>query len=156
MKSKIKLFGIAATLVFVASCKDENVDEDVTKPVISDLEVGANDTIHAGDGIHLEFYAEDNEALDYYRITIHPEGEEEHKSLSMDEEFEFDSTFYANFQGLKNTMVHQHEIMVPEHAEEGHYHFHLTVADKAGNTSEEEVEIVLSHEEHEHEEEHEH
>lgn len=154
MMRKTKLVGIMATLVFAASCKKE----DVTKPVVSDLEVGANDTIHAGDGIHLDFYAEDNEELDYYRIVIHPEDEDEHKSLRMedDEAFEFDSTFYANFNGLKNATVHHHEIMVPEHAEEGHYHFDLTVADKAGNTTEEEVDLVLSHEDHEDDDEHDH
>ncbi len=153
MNRIIALFSLAS-LLFIVACTDEDTDD--IKPTITDLEVGHSDTIHAGEGVHLEFYAEDNDQLDYYRVMIHSEDEEEEtKSAMLDVTFEFDSIFYDNFNGLKNATVHHHEIAVPEEAAEGEYHFHLTVADKSGNTTTEEVEIVLLHEDddHDHEDE---
>ncbi len=139
MMRNIKLFGIAALMVFAVAC--ENDDNDTTKPVVTNIEIGENDTIYANEGVHVEFDAEDNDALDYYTITIHPENDEEGA-------FEVDTTFYENFQGLKNAHVHHHNIIVPEEAADGDYHLHLIVADASGNTYSEEFELILSHEEH--------
>ncbi len=151
MKNKNIFFVSLFALLIIAACKDDDTDD--IKPTITDLEVGHNDTIYAGDGMHLEFYAEDNDKLDYYRVMIHLDDEEETKAILLDETFEFDSTFYDNFNGLRNATVHHHEIQVPEESAEGDYHFHLTVVDQSGNTTTEEVELVLSHEDHDHEDE---
>ncbi len=147
MKTKtIQFLAIAfiAGLIFI-SCEEDN--DDNQKPVISNLEVGHNDTIHVGEGIHLDFEVSDNEHLDYYKITIHHE--EDHKKFFSETEWEFDSTF-TEISGLKNYTVHHHDILVPENAELGEYHFHLSVADEAGNLAEVEKELVMAAEDDHH------
>ncbi len=138
-----------AILPWFSSCDDDNATDE-EKPVISGLEVGHDDTLHVGEGIHLEFEAEDNEALDYYKIEIHPEeGDHEHKSTREHIHWEFDSTF-NEISGLKNSTVHHHKIVVPENAELGDYHFHLTLVDKAGNSESIEKEVVVAEEDGDH------
>lgn len=142
MKTKnIFSFLIAITLVLIISCEN---DKDTQKPTITNLEVGHNDSIHAAEPIHLEFEAEDNEVLDYYRIIIYGEEHHDHKSATEFIEWDFDSTFYNDFTGLKNATVHHHLINVHDSAKPGAYHFHLTVADKAGNTLSEVKELELT------------
>ncbi len=127
---------IALAFTFT-SCKKD--DEDKTPPVVSGLEIGLNNnlTFHQGGDVHIEFEAADNEGLGYYTIEIHPEG---HKNGS---EWEFFQRW--DFEpGLKNVLIHHHEIKVPADAPLGEYHFHLMVADKAGNTTniERDVEVI--------------
>lgn len=153
MKTRVFLMVTAVTAgIFLASCeKDE--DKDTRKPVISNLIVGHNDTIHAGEGIHLEFGVSDNDQLAHYSIEIHAEEEHVHKSALEHVHWDFDSTF-TEVSGLKNKTVHHHEILVPEKAEPGEYHFHLSVADISGNLAEQEKELIVAEEdggEHHHE-----
>jgi hypothetical protein len=143
------VFAVIA-LAFVA-CEDEE-DKDTQAPVISDLEIGHDDTLHAGEEAHIEFSVTDNEALASYTIQIH-HGEDHMAILKHGDEWEFDSTF-TEIAGLKNFEVHHHAIMVPEEVEEGEYHFHLTVADEAGNTATEERDVIVSHEEGDHDHDH--
>jgi hypothetical protein len=150
MNTKFLLIPLLTAMAFVACNKEE--ENDIEKPVVSGLEVGHGDTLHIGEGVHLEFEAVDNEALGYYRIVVHAEGE--HKSTCGHDHWEYDSTFTENFSGLKNSTVHHHNIMVRDSVEEGHYHFHLTVADEAGNTTNIEKEVLLVEEEGEHGHEH--
>lgn len=146
--NNVLVFGLFVLSIFaLVSCSDDN--DDTQKPVVSNLEVGHSDTIHIGEGIHLEFEVEDDNRLDYYRITIHPE-EDHEKSAGETLSWTYDSTF-TEVSGLRNYTVHQHDIVVPETAEEGDYHFHLAVADQAGNVTEIEKDLVASHEEGEHE-----
>ena len=150
-----RVFFITITLstgLFFASCEKDK-EEDNQKPVISDLEVGHNDTIHAGEGIHLDFLASDNDLLDYYRIVIHAEDEHELKSAAEHIHWEFDSIF-TEISGKKEWQVHHHDILIPENAELGEYHFHLMVFDQAGNLAETEKEVIVAEddgEDHEHE-----
>lgn len=130
------------SVVYLCSCDED--DKDTQKPVITDLEVGHGDTIHIGEGIHLEFEVEDDGLLDYYRIQIHPENEGEKSALD-ELAWEYDSTF-TEISGLRNYTVHQHNIEVPEETAEGIYHFHLMVADEAGNVTTFEQELIASHE----------
>lgn len=145
----VKNILIASVLVLsILSACNEN--EDNEKPVISNLEVGENDTIYAGDGVHMEFTVTDNDQLDYYVVEIHEETEHE-KSIA-EAGWEFDSTF-VEIKGLKNYTVHHHAIKVPAHAEEGDYHCHIIVSDKTGNTLTVETELFLSQETHQENEE---
>ncbi len=138
------------TLAFM-SCSDE---DDTQKPVVSELEVGHSDTIHIGEAIHLEFEVVDDNLLDYYRVIIHEEDEHE-KSLIEEYSWSYDSTF-TEISGLRNYTVHHHDIVVPEEAAEGEYHFHLSVVDEAGNLTEIEKELYATHEEGEEDDDHEH
>lgn len=145
MKAKkfLPSLSIIALILIGVACQDE----DNLKPVIANLEVGHNDSIFAGEAIHLEFEVSDDELLDYYQVKIHPE--EDHKSVNT-ESWEFDSTF-TEISDLKNYTVHHHEIMVPVDAAHGNYHFHLSVVDKSGNVAEEERDLTLTESNGEHE-----
>lgn len=143
LKKLILLLAISGVFVF-ASCEKE--DEDTQKPVISNLEVGHNDTIYLGEEIHIEFEVTDDNRMDYYRIVIHSEEEHDHKSVNEGEHWEVDTVF-NEISGLRNYTVHHDVILVPETAETGYYHFYLSVVDKAGNVAEVERELYTSDEE---------
>ncbi len=140
MKTKhfLSMLILITSFTFI-SCEDK----DNQKPAISNLEVGHSDTIFAGYPVHLEFEATDNDLLSNYRVAIHPEMEGL-KSYALDLiQWEFDSTF-REIDGVKNYTVHHHAIHVPALAATGNYHFHLTVADRSGNTTSAEKDIVLA------------
>ena len=149
MKTRVVLFGLSLSIgLFFASCDGDDDSStktvDSEKPVISGLVVGHKDSIHVGEDVHLEFEVTDNEALDYYKIDIHPEEENHAQGRVVGvKHWEFDSTF-TEISGLKNMTVHHHKIVVPSDAELGKYHFHLVVADKAGNTSEAEKDVIVA------------
>jgi hypothetical protein len=123
-------------IIILNSCSEDDEIVDETPPTISNLEVGLNNskTVHQGGELHIEFDAADNEELSRYEVHIHAE---EKSSLA---QWEFENTW--NFEpGLKNTLVHHHEIMVPQDAALGHYHFHLMLVDASGNSTSVETEI---------------
>lgn len=124
------LFIIALLLFTVVSC--ENDDGDNTSPEIAGFELGMSNSqiVYQGNGVHLEFEAIDNEELGYYEVEIHTEGGDLKSTLA-------DWEFYQRWdfeEGLKNTLIHHHEILVPVDATTGTYHFHLTLVDAAGNS----------------------
>ncbi|MGB9745464.1 MAG: DUF4625 domain-containing protein [Bacteroidales bacterium] len=141
MKTKIILSVIITiTLAVIYSCESK----DNQKPTISNLEVGHNDTIFAGYPVHLEFEVTDNDLLSNYHVIIHSEEGHHHKSISITNiPWEFDSIF-REISGLKNYTVHHHTIHAPSNAETGNYHFHLTVADQAGNSVSVEKDITMA------------
>ncbi len=147
MKTKILIYSllISVLTIFVASC--QKTDDDTQKPIVTNLEVGHNDTMHIGEGLHLEFEVSDNDLLNYYRVVLHRESE--HKALTA--AWEFDSTF-TEINGLRNYVVHHHNILIPDTLSEAAYHFHLYVADMAGNTTLYETELWASAEADDHEE----
>jgi hypothetical protein len=151
--NKLILILVVLIAFLYASC--ENEDEDIQKPVISNLEVGHNDTIHLGEEIHIEFEVTDDNRMDYYRIVIHSEEEHDHKSLNEGEYWEID-TIFNEISGLRNYTVHHDVILVPENAETGNYHFYLSVVDQAGNVAEVERELYASDEEGHYHDDHEH
>ena len=145
MKKQHILLGITAIIAsfYFTSCEKE---EDTAKPEILSAEIGYenNKTGYLGTEFHIEAEVVADGKIDNIKITIHPEGEHEHKSTSSDvheEEWEFDST-YTEFTGLKNTTFHKH-IDVPLHADTGHYHFHFIVTDMEGNQTEMEEELKI-------------
>lgn len=124
--------------IAIASLSCEKDDSDKTKPVISDLETGLGNslTFFQGGDVHLEFEASDNKELGYYEVEIHAESKSAEAGWDFSQKWDFEP-------GLKNALVHQHEIVVPADATPGAYHFHLTLADKAGNTVSIEEDILI-------------
>ncbi|MCW3785201.1 DUF4625 domain-containing protein [Plebeiibacterium sediminum] len=133
---------LVANLLFV-SCEDDD-NQDNTKPTVTELEVGHDGEAHIGEALHLEFYVEDNDLLDYYSVEIHggEEGQEESEITGWKYEEEF-----TEIRNKKNYTVHHHGIMIPETVEEGEYHFHLRVVDMSGNVTEIEEHLHATHEE---------
>lgn len=160
MKNTTNILLILAVLVAFVSCNDDD-DNDVKKPQVENLEVGHNDTLHAGKPIHLEFNVTAGSAkLSHYTVKIHPEGEHAHKRMTLKsveehQEWEIDTTF-REIAGLRNYTVHHHTLKVDKDAEQGAYHFDLVVFDEDGNTSTYDKDVTISHEEADHEEVHHH
>jgi hypothetical protein len=137
MKSfRVTLVIFLALAFSFISCKKDN--KDSTKPIFSDLEIGLGNslTFYQGGDMHIEFEASDDEELGYYEVEIHTETKSGGSSWEFSQRWDFDP-------GLKNALVHQHEIVVPADAAIGEYHFHLTLADKAGNTVSVEEDILI-------------
>jgi hypothetical protein len=135
---KLISFVLVLALAFQSCKKDE--DDENNPPVISNFELGYEDSGEAflGADLHIEAEIVAEAKIDRIQLTIHPEGEHD-KSVAHEEEWEVDTT-YTKFNGLKNTEFHEH-LEVPFEAEEGHYHFHFAVIDMDGNTKEIEREL---------------
>lgn len=121
---------LTAILSFFTSC-DEG---DTVKPVIELVSPADGAVLEAGSAIHLEMVLEDNEMLSSYKIDIHEAAGHEHdtKAESADETaFTFSKSW--NVSGSKNAHVHHHEIIIPENAEHGEYHFMVYCTDASGN-----------------------
>lgn len=139
-KNFLSVLVIFSLLLWISSCKDD--DNDTEKPVITNLEVGHNDTLYVGKNVHLEFEVTDNERLSYYRVLIHEEGH--HKSALLEDGWEYDSTF-TEISGLKSHVAHHHKIKVPDEGVHlGEYHFELLVFDESGNFASDEREVIVA------------
>lgn len=136
---------IMAFAVFTTSC---DKDDDVTSPVISNLEVGlANShTAYLGADLHIEAQILAPGKIANIRIVIHPEGDDDHKSalgIEHSEEWEVDTTFTGVYANVKNTEFHEH-IDIPGNVVAGDYHFHMYVTDLEGNQTFKEADITIS------------
>lgn len=141
----IKSFLLLILATFIVSCSD---DDEKNPPVISNLEVGYDNSLtgYIGSDLHLdaEIYAEAKIAG--IRVTIHPEGEHEEtgeNSGTEEGEWEVDTTYTEGYAGVINADFHEH-IDIPGDASPGDYHFHLTVTDMDGyqTTTEQDFQIA--------------
>lgn len=116
---------IIASTTFTA-CEKEEETESAANPVISEFELGLNNskTAYIGADLHIEANIVAEGKIETVSIDIHPEG---------DATWNFSKT-YTKFSGLKNTLFHEH-IDISADADTGEYHFHFTVVDQAGNTT---------------------
>ena len=145
---------LVASLFLFSSCEDD----EVSAPEIEITEIGYENSgvAYAGDDLHINAAIVAEAKIDFLRLIIHPEGEHDHTAEEADqhESWEVDTTFTTGFSGLKNSILHQH-FDVPDHAEEGEYHLHLSVTDMEGNLSAEEANFdVIYDPNHEHNHEH--
>ncbi|MAX82333.1 MAG: hypothetical protein CL843_19415 [Crocinitomicaceae bacterium] len=139
MSTKFRTFAFIFTVFIMgtlASCsKDDDDDSDViSKPKITDLEVGISDSHvgYIGSDLHLEAEIVAEGKISEVTVEIHQEE-------GGDDEIEVTYTDYA---GLKNTTFHKH-VDIPEGTAEGEYHLHLTVTDEQGNQTTVEEEITI-------------
>ncbi len=111
----------------VTSCNKEEFDA----PLISDLEVGVNNsnTAYVGTDIHVEAQVQAEGKIDRIEVHIHPVN-------APNSTWNEDLTF-TDAVGLKNTEFHKH-IDVPSTAVVGTYHLSLIVIDQLGQATTEE------------------
>lgn len=145
---------IATTLVLTSCSGDDHTD--TTAPVITLYEPENGEALRIGSDIHFECDFRDDVMLGSYMIEIHSNFDgHSHKvqSRSADAEPFFFKKSY-DLSTLRNTHVHHHDIVIPEHAHEGNYHLVVYCTDAAGNQSLVAREIILSPdaEEHHHDE----
>jgi hypothetical protein len=133
MKSQNFLFALILTSgIFFAGCRQDN---ETPGPVIVFSELGyENSKIgYPGADFHMEAEILAEGRIDYIEVEVHKEGDHETKTalfLPDEDEWKFDS-LYTKFNGLKNTLFHEH-FDVPVFADTGHYHFHFAVTDMEG------------------------
>jgi hypothetical protein len=126
--AKFFMTGLAA-IAFAAftSC---GKDGDTTKPAIDLHEPEEEEAFEPGGTLHLDMELSDNEALDQYKVEIHPAAGHTHTRAG-----EASSIFTRTWDdaaGLKNKSVH-HDITLPAEAETGDYHLMVYCTDRAGN-----------------------
>lgn len=143
------IFTVLAALAMILSIASCNKEDDFAAPVISDVEIGyENSKIgYRGSELHIEANIVAEGKIDRIMLEIHPEGEHDHKAVSTtsDDDWEFEQT-WTEFNGLKNTNFHEH-IDIPLSAEPGDYHFHLQVIDMEGNVTDFEAELEIKNSE---------
>jgi hypothetical protein len=147
MKKTILYISIATIFIAFASC---NENEDLIKPVINLIEPEDEAAFKPGSAIHFEMELSDDTELKSYKVEIHSnfDGHGHSATIAKVRTLEIQVPFsYSNswdVSGLKNTHIHHHEIVIPENATTGHYHFMVYCTDKAGNESHVAREIEIS------------
>lgn len=126
--------------------------EKIDPPVISNVEIGSNNskTAFAGGDLHLEAEIVAEGKIANIRLVIHPEeaGEVHAPGMKISqvagttEAWEVDSIYTGVYANVKNTTFHEH-IEVSANAEAGHYHLHLYVTDLEGNQTIFEEEVLI-------------
>ncbi len=132
MKTRTLLIAIAfISNLFIASCEK---DDDVAKPIISNLELGIGNsrTAYIGSDLHIQAEIIAEGKIDKITVEIHLE------EGSRDEI----EAIYDEFAGLKNTTFHKH-VIIPKEIPAGTYHCHITVTDQTGNSTTVEEEISI-------------
>ena len=129
------LFSIFALVFVFVSCTE---DDDFPAPVISDLEIGYENSQvgYRGSELHIDANIVAEGRIDRIIIDIHHEGDDHD-----DYGWEFEYT-WTKFNGLRNSSFHEH-IDIPLNAELGDYHFYFTVIDMDGRVTEIKTEIEV-------------
>lgn len=151
MKKKVFYSLILALTLGLCAC--QKTDKDQTPPVISseDFTPENCDIYYLGDTVKVHFSCTDNKELGNFNIEIHSNFdhhthsteagscEEEHEQ-SVDEHIEEEHSHLQGWIYNKDFSIPEDqtsyivdlEIVVPEDAEEGDYHFMLRLTDKTG------------------------
>lgn len=135
IKTILSVIAITTALISFPSCKD---DDNPSRPVISSMELGLNNskTGYVGDDLHVEAEVVAEATISTIEVEIHQEED------SNDGAWTYDSV-YTEFSDLKNTTFHKH-IDISADADTGTYHFHFIVTDKDGNQTEYEEELLIT------------
>lgn len=134
MMNKVKSLVVFAAILLASTFTSCEKDDDTAKPVVSALELGIGNSLTAfiGSDLHMNAEIVADGKIDVVKVEIHKED-------GSAEEIEAE---YNDFSGQRNATFHKH-IDIPATATAGDYHFHLTVVDMEGNSTEVEAEIKL-------------
>lgn len=133
---KISLLLVSGLLIFSACKKDkkeETAVKDTQKPVITLEKPKDKDHFHPGDKIHAEGTITDNENLSQFKIDIHYAGDG-HGHGKRGEEVEWEYEKVYTISGKSHTF--HEDIIIPENAKHGEYHFIVSALDATGNAAE--------------------
>jgi hypothetical protein len=123
-------------------CPGQPPSSDVTKPVITVLEPGDDQTFTTGDSIHFRAKFTDDRELGQYKIDIHSadDGHSHGKNHGAAPFFE-----YSVIVPLSGSSSDQDKyLVIPTESAAGKYHMIITAVDKAGNEAAfQEIDIYL-------------
>ncbi|SFJ00387.1 DUF4625 domain-containing protein [Myroides guanonis] len=147
MRNNIYKGILAAGLIlgFTACSSDDSKDTQKPTILLNAPKDGAK--LEVGSDIHFDMEVSDNEMLGSYKIDIH-ENSDGHthsvkRAAALNDMVEFSFQKQWSLEGQRNADVHHHEIVIPQNAELGKYHFVVYVLDAAGNQSMEARSIQL-------------
>jgi len=125
----IALFIAILTVASFSSCK-----KDIAAPVISNTEIGENNSLTAtiGGELHMDMEIVADGKIDKIVVDLHPED-------GPGDEIEAEYTSYSD---LLNADFHE-DLEIPATAVAGEYHFHLTVIDQEGNSTDFETDVDI-------------
>ncbi|MGB0861985.1 MAG: DUF4625 domain-containing protein [Saprospiraceae bacterium] len=125
-KSILFVFAIV-TMVGFSSC-----DEELTAPVLSNTEVGENNSMTAtiGGELHIDIEIDAPGKIDKITVDLDPES-----GSGDDIEAE-----YTSYSGQLNADFHE-DFAIPATAVAGEYHFHFTVVDQEGKSTSFEADV---------------
>lgn len=131
------ILAVGLILGFAACSSDDS--KDTQKPIIVLNAPNEGAKLEVGADIHFDMEVSDNEMLGSYKIDIH-ENSDGHthsakKAAALENTVEFSFQKQWSLEGKRNADVHHHEIVIPQNAELGKYHFVVYVLDEAGNQS---------------------
>lgn len=123
---------------FTACKKDSQPEPDLTKPTISDIEIGLGNNEIGVVGKDFHFNAEilAGDKIENVLVKILPRSGE-----TYEKPWTFELT-WEQYKGAKNATVHKH-FDIPEEAAEGKYDFFIIVSDQNGTILEEKREINI-------------
>src|SRR5574344_1164078 len=110
-----KLVYISAILLFstlFSACTNDS--EDVSKPVINLIEPEDGHALKIGAAVHFEMELSDDTELRSYKVDIHNNFDGHNHTKAVSETVDFTYSKSWDVSGLKNTLVHHHEIVIPE------------------------------------------
>lgn len=130
------VFILSLCLLMLASCSNDDNDENPSKPIIHLTEIGSENSKIAvvGGDLHLEGNIVADGVIQRIDIEIH---KEEGSSFKIEKSY-----VNGKYIGVKNADFHEH-IDIPTETPEGEYHLHFTVTDKFGQATTIESELVI-------------
>ncbi len=129
---KTKIFSLVS-LAVVSALVACSTPEPVSKPVISDVEIGAENSkeVYVGNDLHIEAKIVAEGKIAKIKVEIH----QEDGDYTIEKEF-------TDAAGKLNTDFHNH-INIPTDAPLGEYHLHIEVVDMLGNETKYEDHIEI-------------
>lgn len=126
------------TAVFTGCDKEREPEPELTKPTISEVEIGLGNNEIGVIGKDFHFNAEvlAGDKIENVQVKIVPQSDETYEKA-----WEFEVT-WEQYRGAKNATVHKH-FDIPEEAAEGKYDFLIIVNDQNGTMLEEKREINI-------------
>ena len=125
---KITLTLLAVSTFMLSCTKDDDNNEDLTKPQAALILPIEDETVNVGDSLFISGTLTDNEGLAQATMELHPAGDGHgHKTIA--EEWEWDTLM--TLSGKEATFSFYK--VIPAAADSGLYHFTLASLDKAGN-----------------------
>ena len=147
---KLNVVFAALSLIGIVSCSGDDDNLDTQKPAVQIISPTDHQEVPLNSTLQVKASLKDNEALASYKIEVHgAEDGHQHKPAGKQEAVEFHYEKTVTIEGSVKDFQVNEAVEIPANAKEQHYHVGIFVLDKAGNQSQQFVEIFIG-EDHNH------